>query len=557
MNLALVVDISQSSWLSSTIVLLGGLGLFLIGIKELTDALKRLASDRLRAALEKLTRNRVSGALTGAGVTAVLQSSSLTTVLAIGFVSAGVMNSTQAISVVVGANVGTTITAQVISLQLTTAAFALVALGALGTLAMRNERRIPQAAVLLGLGLVFVGMQIMTAAVQPLRDSEFALSLFQRLDTVVLAILLGAIFCALVQSSSATTAIAITLASQNILSLEAGVAIIVGANIGTCVTALVATIGRSRAAMRVAAAHIAINIFGALIWALFIGQLADIARSISDTDVARQLANAHTIFNVSVAVVVLPLLTPLTRAIDRLIPDKATNGNENPLDNILLATPALALVATRKEISRLVAYCAQSVRAAAFIVHSSSEDAPLLLEHIDDPIDERHLALTNHLTEIGREPLSENQTAELFVLLATIDDLENIGDVIEVNLGRVAQHRLTSNLLIDRSSVEYINDISERVAQKLDILVTVLDTGPTPQTQTSTVAEPLEQMLKRRFEERMNMLRFNGNTTVDNVTFEREVLDNFERIYFYADRSLVELCALSDLHFHNGFESTP
>jgi len=552
-----VIDIAQESWISSVIVLCGGLGLFLIGIKELTDALKRLASDRLRNALQQLTRNRFTGALTGASVTAVLQSSSLTTVLSIGFVSAGVMSSSQAISVVVGANVGTTITAQVISLQLTTAAFALVALGALGTLALRNERRIPQAAVLLGIGLVFVGMQIMTAAVQPLRDSEFALSWFQRLDTPLLGIIAGAAFCALVQSSSATTAVAITLASQNLLSLNAGIAIIVGANIGTCVTALVATIGRSRAALRVAAAHVIINVSGAIAWALFISQLTDIARAMSSGDVSRQLANAHTVFNVSVAIVVLPLLTPLCRLLDKYIPDKIPQSSYNPLDDILLATPALALASTRNEIADLANYCAQNVRDAARVIHSGSLEGPELLERADDHVDERHAVLMTHLTAIGREPLSEQQTAELFVLIATIDDLENIGDVMEINLSRVAQQRLTHGLSVDASTTLFIDEIAEIVAAAIETLAAAITAiGHKSQPATDFSSPTLDEALKMRFEERLALLRTNGDSAVQHVTFEREVLENFNRIHFYAQRSLVELLALNDLHFRDGFTST-
>lgn len=227
-------------WFFVLVGLFGGLALFLLGMQQMTDALRLVAGARARTMLERLTSNRIFGLFTGAMITAVVQSSSVTTVLVVGFISAGLMTLIQAVPVIFGSNVGTTITAQVIAFDVSAWALVLVALGFLFASTAKRETRKAQATAVMGLGLVFFGMVVMSEAVEPLRGYEPFISAMESLDNLVLGIIVGAVFTAIVQSSSATTGVVIVLASQGLITLDAGIALILGANIGTSVTAVLA-----------------------------------------------------------------------------------------------------------------------------------------------------------------------------------------------------------------------------------------------------------------------------------------------------------------------------
>jgi phosphate:Na+ symporter len=239
-------------WAHMAMGLFGGLALFLFGMEQMSDALKSALGDQMKELLAKLTRNRFTGALTGAFVTAVVQSSSVTTVLVVGFVSAGMMSMAQSIGVIMGANVGTTVTAQIVAFKVEEAALWMIAIGFVMLFTSRQEKIRHYGSMLMGLGLIFYGMGLMGDAMNPLRSYEPFVQLMVEMDRPLLAIIVGALFTALVQSSSATTAIVITMAGQGLISLEAGIAIAFGANIGTCITAQLAALGKSREALRAA-----------------------------------------------------------------------------------------------------------------------------------------------------------------------------------------------------------------------------------------------------------------------------------------------------------------
>ena len=272
--------------------LLGGLALFLFGMEQMAEALKAVAGERMRDILSRLTANRLMGALTGAFVTAVIQSSSVTTVLVVGFITAGLMSVSQSVGIIMGANIGTTITAQIIAFKVTKFALLMIAVGFAMTLLAKRERRRQQGAGLMGLGLVFFGMAVMGEAMAPLRSYQPFLDAMVRLEHPALGILVGALFTALVQSSSATTGIVIVMAGQGLISLETGIALAFGANVGTCVTALLASIGKPREAVRAAAVHVLFNVAGVLVWVGFIDQLAQLVTWISPTAPSRIFAIA-------------------------------------------------------------------------------------------------------------------------------------------------------------------------------------------------------------------------------------------------------------------------
>ncbi len=242
-------DAQQVAWAAMGMNLFGGLAIFLFGMDQMSDALKAVAGERMKVVLAKLTTNRFMGAITGAFVTAVIQSSSVTTVLVVGFITAGLMSLAQSIGVIMGANIGTTITAQIVAFKVTKAALLMVAVGFTMMFFSHQDRIKQYGAMLMGLGLVFFGMAVMSDAMKPLRSYQPFLDLMVTMENPLVGILIAAAFTGLIQSSSATTAIVIVMATQGFITLPAGIALAFGANIGTCVTALLASIGKPREAV--------------------------------------------------------------------------------------------------------------------------------------------------------------------------------------------------------------------------------------------------------------------------------------------------------------------
>ena len=270
------------------IQLLGGLALFLYGMEKMTDGLKAAAGEQMNTLLARLTTNRILGAITGALVTAVIQSSSVTTVLVVGFVSAGLMTLVQAVGVIFGANVGTTLTAQIVAFNTTTLALPFITIGFVMTFVWKKGVARHYGAMLIGLGLLFYGMGAMGEAMSPLRTNQRFAELLQSLQNPVLGMLVGAVFTALVQSSSATIGLAVVMATQGLVSLPAGIAILFGAKIGTGITAVLAGIGKPQDAKRAAVVHVLFNVLGAAIWLPFIAQLASIAQAVSPRRICKE-----------------------------------------------------------------------------------------------------------------------------------------------------------------------------------------------------------------------------------------------------------------------------
>ncbi|TVQ39676.1 MAG: Na/Pi cotransporter family protein [Geminicoccaceae bacterium] len=336
--------------------LAGGLALFLLGLERLGDGLKGAAGESMKRLLATLTHNRVVAAGTGAVVTAVIQSSSVTTILTIGFVGAGLMTPVQSVGVIMGANIGTTVTAQLVAFRLDDLALPLLAAGfAMATLA-RRQRVQHYGDIVLGLGFVFLGMAIMSEAMQPLRGSPAFFDLMARMDQPVLAVLLGAGFTALVQSSSATTAIVVVLASEGFIGLEAGIMLALGANIGTCLKAIIAGLKSGPEGLRVGLIHVLFNVVGVALWLPLVGVLAGLAADLSG-ETARQIAVANTLFNAINTALFLPFAGLFVWAAERLVrwqaDEVADRVRPRFIEPTLLATPSLALDAARRELGHL------------------------------------------------------------------------------------------------------------------------------------------------------------------------------------------------------------
>jgi phosphate:Na+ symporter len=430
-----------------TIQLLGGLALFLYGMEKMTDGLKAAAGQQMNTLLAKLTGNRILGALTGAIVTAVIQSSSVTTVLVVGFVSAGLMTLVQAVGVIFGANVGTTVTAQIVAFNTTALAMPLVAIGFVMGFAWKEGVARHYGAMLLGLGLLFYGMGAMGEAMAPLRSNQGFAELLQSLQNPVLGMLAGAVFTALVQSSSATIGLAVVMATQGLLSLPAGIAILFGAKIGTGITAVLAGIGKPQDAKRAAVVHVLFNLLGAALWLPFIAQLAAIAQAVSPivadlqgverlaAEVPRQIANAATIWAVANTVIFLPFAAGFARLATRIIPDRAVEQKEliRPrfLDDDMIQVPAMALERARMELGHMADLTDGML---AKVSGAFKTGDPCELSQRGDQVLVLREAVLDYLTHIGRSELSDTEAAEYVRLVAATGEIETMSTAISRDL---------------------------------------------------------------------------------------------------------------------------
>jgi phosphate:Na+ symporter len=533
--------------------LLGGLALFLYGMDKMAEALKAVAGERMKWILAKLTSNRVMGAVTGAFVTAVIQSSSVTTVMVVGFITAGRMSLSQSVSVIMGANIGTTVTAQIIAFKVTKAALLLIAVGFAMILAGKRERIRQYGALTMGLGLVFFGMSVMGDAMYPLRSYQPFIDWMTRMESPGVGILAGALFTALVQSSSATSGVVIVMASQGFITLPAGIALILGANIGTCVTALLAPIGKPREAQRAGVVHVLFNVVGVLIWLPFIEQLTLLASAISPTsqqlegaarlaaETPRQIANAHTIFNVVNTVVLLPLSTQFARVVQRLVPDRPIDEHEivraKYLDSELLSTPALALDRVRLEILHLGDKVRIMMEAILPAVFAGSREDLVAISEMDDDVDALHGHIVTYLGKISQRTLTVQQTEEFIKLMEAVNDLENIGDIIETNLVVLGTERAEGNVTVSPATREVITSFHTAVSRAVGAAVqAVTQKNPEAVRLVVEMKEEINRLADSAAMHQAERLVAEEPGRLPAYKIEMDVLQNLKRIYYFAKR---------------------
>jgi phosphate:Na+ symporter len=468
---------SQLDYATLVMGLAGGLALFLYGMRKLTEALKTVAGGGMRALLAKLTTNNLTGALAGALVTAVVQSSSVTTVIVVGFISAGVMSFSQSVGVIMGANVGTTITAQIIAFKVTAYALPMIAAGLLLEVTGRSKRLRHYGTALLGLGLLFFGMELMSEATRPLRTHAPFVSLMQDLRNPWLGVLAGLTFTALVQSSSATTGIVIVLGGQGFMPLEAGIALIFGGNVGTCVTVLLSAIGKPRDAAKAAVVHTIFNLLGVLIWLPFLGPFTSVVRELSPSfpdlagaqrlaaEVPRQVANGHTLFNVMNTALFLAFSQQLARLADRLVPRRASGRRERRavfLEDLFLSQPAVALEQVKLELLRLGEKVLRMARRSLTAALEAPEHELQALADDDQEIDDLHAEILAYLGALSLSDLIEPQPRRVQEYLSAANYLENAADLVEADFVSAGRKRLRDQLVVDDSVAEPLRELHER-----------------------------------------------------------------------------------------------
>ena len=544
---------STAAILLMAVNLAGGLALFLFGIDQMTEGLKSVAGERMRSVLARLTSNRFMGAMTGAFVTSIIQSSSVTTVLVVGFTTAGLMSFSQSIGVIMGANIGTTITAQIVAFKVTKAALFMVAVGFSFLFFGKKGRLRHHGEIVMGLGLVFFGMSIMSDAMQPLRTFQPFLDFMAAMGNPFLGILVAAAFTALIQSSSATTAIVIVMAGQGFITLPAGIALAFGANIGTCVTALLAAIGKPREALRAAVTHVLFNIAGVLVWLAFIDQLANIVTTLSPAhpelsgaqrlaaEAPRQIANAHTIFNVANTLIFIWFTTMIARLVEWMIPDKPLDEeiaiSARYLDKDLLSTPSLALDLVRREIRHMGEHVTEMlVEIMPAILHGSVKSLNEL-QAIDERVDILHAEIVIYLGRISQHELTEKQTAELMGLMDAVNDLENIGDVIEMNLVELGRRRIGKGVAISQPTQVVLSDFHQVVMDAVGAAIRAVSEDSYDEARlVMDMKKEITRITNSAATHEAQRLVANEPHRIEAYTIEMDIAEKLQRIFYFARR---------------------
>ena len=445
------------------LLLFGGLGTFLLGLKLMSDNLQTLAGNRLKPLFNKLSNNRFMGIATGAGITAVIQSSSATTVMVVGFVNAGIMTLKQATGIIMGANIGTTITAHIAALQSLPIASFLAALACVGAfMTMSSKDKVAKSGMLIcGIGVIFVGMDFMSSAMDAFSKDEAISKFISSISNPFLLMIIGLAFTALIQSSSATTSILITLGAAGMMTLRSAIFMTLGINIGTCVTAMLASIGANANAKRASVIHLMFNIFGTIIFSLLIVLLPLIspklafdywlAKLVPDV-IGTQIALFHTLFNVVSTIILVPFTGGLTKLATLIVRDKKNKEQEVPeekrfmyIDDRILKTPSIALLMLRKEIIAMAALAKTNFDISIECLTKLNFDKKQEFEEREKHIDYLNKKLTKYSVKISTKDISYIEEKEIASFYHAISDIERVGDYAE-NICEYAQELVENNL---------------------------------------------------------------------------------------------------------------
>lgn len=538
-------------WFVMMMGLFGGLVFFLFGLEKMSGALKAIAGNGMRKMLGDMTKNRISAAFSGAFITALVQSSSVTTVLVVGFISAGLMSLTQSVGIIMGANIGSTITAQLVAFKITDFALIPVIVGfAFHAFGKREKLRQIGAAVG-GLGLIFFGMGLMSNAMRPLRDYEPFIDVMRTMDRPLLGILVGLIFTALVQSSAATTGIVIVLASQGFITLPAGIALAFGANVGTCVTAMLASMGKPTDARRASAVHVLFNVIGVLIWLPFIDMLAEWVRVISPSypelsgdeqlakEVPRQIANAHTLFNVANTAVFIWFDRVFAKLASKIIPDKPvplpTAAQPIYLDRNFLQTPTLAIDRILMETGHLSDLVLEMVNALQGKKGAEQEfDFELIAERSRDVE-----LLVSEILDYGRRLSERDQTEvdslRLQQILEVVNHLRGISDTIATNLSALLQEWNDRQLSASDETKNRFRELQEKISESLRNAVAAV------QNDDPKLAKSVIEQKSAMLDELESFSKYLGQRLLSDAPdraetyrLESRVLELLSRLFFFA-----------------------
>jgi phosphate:Na+ symporter len=535
--------------------LVGGLGLFLFGMKIMSEGLQKVAGDRMRKILAALTNNRLIGTLVGLAVTAIIQSSSATTVMVVGFVNAGLMSLVQSIGVVLGANIGTTVTAQIIAFKITKFALPAIGIGTALKLFSRNRKWMYVGEVILGFGILFFGMQIMKDSFGPVKGSEELRNLLLVIgDNHLLGVLIGAIMTVIVQSSTASIGITLALASSGLLTFEASVAIILGENIGTTITANLAAIGTNLAARRTAFAHFLFNFIGVgymlLLFPFFMNfvssitpgeadfvvqtqqQAASLGSALGDKPfIARHIANTHTLFNIVNTIIFLPLVGVLAKLTTLLIRgrEEEMEFHLKYIDNRVLNTPPIALGQAKSETRRMAQIALEMLDETALFLQDQDEKRISGLEKKEDIVDMLQKEITDFLVALSQKSITLETSKSIASMMHMVNDLERVGDHCE-NLWRLGRRKKDQKVAFSDVGMAEIAELAETCRKFLSFVLAAMERGDLTILEKAhhmeETIDELEENLRNNHITRLNT----GECAVLPGLIYIDMLHNFEKI---------------------------
>jgi phosphate:Na+ symporter len=528
----------RKHWLAFMLLgIVGGLAVFLFGIKFGGRGLQKAAGRNLRDALCKLTANRFLGLVTGIAVTVIIQSSSATTAMLVSFANAGIIILSQALGVILGADIGTTLTVQLIAFRIFDYALLIVAIGFVLFLA-GSERYSRLGQIIMGFGLLFFGMSIMSSAVGPAKDHPAFIGFMLGVErSPVLAILSAAVFTAIIQGSAATIGLVLTFAFQGVISLETAVPLVLGANIGTCATALLASLGSTAEGRRIAWAHTFFKIVGVLVLLPFLGSFTRFVASTAPS-LTRQIANAHSLFNVGAALAFIPFVKPWARLFRFLVKEEEVGVETfKPvyLDSRVLDTPPLALGQATRETLRMadLTYNLYSKSIEVFI-----HDDEALRERIiddDDKIDMLEEAITPYLTVLSQREMSDKEAERSVSLLFIVKNLELIGDIVSKSLMDLALKKIAVSPKFSSEALERIQEYHVEIEKTFQMAIDAF--ASQDKRLAEAVVERKSQMNIRErqlHKEHLSLLRGTKEEVTETSTVYLDVISDLKRVNSYA-----------------------
>ena len=525
--------------ITDVLALLGGLALFLYGMQMMSTGLEAAAGNRMKSILEKLTSNRVKGVLFGPAITAVIQSSSATTVMVVGFVNSGLMTLKQAVWVIMGANIGTTITGQLIALDIGAIAplFAIAGVGAI--MFIKSEKVHHISSIFAGLGILFMGMDMMGAAMSPLKESEAFISLMTKFDNPLLGILVGALFTAVIQSSSASVGILQALASTGMIPLSSAVFVLFGQNIGTCITAVLASIGMKVNAKRTTVIHLLFNIIGTVLFTVIclVTPYVTWIEAMTPGDPVAQIANAHTVFNIVTTLLLLPFGTHMANIAVRILPDSKKADDEDlrlkyirPFESsYAIGHSAVAVSQVRDEVNRMRDMVAKNISDSFDSLVQYDEKLRKKVSEREEYIDFLNKGISEYIVSLMASEMNMSDSRKINGYYAIISNLERIGDHA-VNLAEYGDDMRKWEIDFSDTVKEELNEMKAQCIAALDNLKEVTSENVERiLSQAVIIEQKTDDMRDKYFKKQMQRLKKGKCKPQSGIVFS-EILTDFERM---------------------------
>ncbi|WP_368346835.1 Na/Pi cotransporter family protein [Peptostreptococcus anaerobius] len=529
------------------ISLIAGLGMFLYGMNVMGDGLQKAAGDKLKKIIEMLTTNRIMGVLVGAVVTGIIQSSSATTVMTVGFVNAGIMTLKQAIGIIMGANIGTTVTAQLVSFSIEKYAPIAIGIGVLFWLFSKNTTVKNFSEILIGFGILFVGMNFMKAAAAPVSEMQSVHNAMLYLSrNPLLGVLAGFMITGTIQSSSASIGILIVLASQGVLPITAALPVLYGDNIGTCVTSLLSTIGASRNSKRTALMHLCFNVIGTILFIVVLSRpIIRIVENVDPTNVPRQIANAHTLFNLVNVVVLLPFSNYIVKLAYKLVPLNEEDEDEKLattkfLDDRMLETPSIALSNTVDEIIRMASRSTRSLNYAYDSIKSGSDELRSKSFDYEQIVNSLQYDITNFLFKLTTRNLSDAERIKTDVLFHIVNDIERVGDHAE-NIAEISQELSDKNVVFSEEAIKELDLIFDIASNNFYDSITAIKTNNLELAETVAQREKKVDLLEQSARNSHMARLHEESCSVEAGIYFLDIISNLERISDHSKNIVEEM----------------